>query len=385
MKTLQTFNTASLWQKSETFARLCKPIEKIEYEELVARGDRPLQMEWEDQLKILMYFHLKGHESGRELLQELEEDEWAKAAIAPKNGIKKSSFFEALNHRGLKQMEAIFLGLSQRTVAGLPTEYSELGKLVAIDASLLDVVFSMQWADYRRTEKKAKIQLAFDINRNIPRRFVITDGKADDKIYVNRLLEPGETGIMDRFYQKHSDFDLWQQEGISFVCRIRANTTKTILQNNFIRSGSPIFFDALVLLGNPYINQTQQPVRLIGYRIGGSVFWIATNRFDLTPEKIALIYKLRWDIENFFSWWKTSMDSYCPILARSPYGFSLQIFSSLVFYLLLALYCLFVLGVPVSVSAFRSLRTKITNESRHFIASVSPNLSPPVTRCSWLL
>jgi len=39
---------------------------------------------------------------------------------------------------------------------------------------------------------------------------------------------------------------------------------------------------------------------LIGYRIGGAEYWVATNRFDLAAEDLALIYKLLWEIENFF-------------------------------------------------------------------------------------
>lgn len=35
---------------------------------LEARGNRPLQMTFEDQLKILTYFHLEEHSSGRHLL-----------------------------------------------------------------------------------------------------------------------------------------------------------------------------------------------------------------------------------------------------------------------------------------------------------------------------
>lgn len=67
---------------------------------LKARGNRPLQMEFEDQLNALIYFHLEEHTSGRHLLQVLEEDDFARLEVAPEAGIKKSSFFEAINSRG---------------------------------------------------------------------------------------------------------------------------------------------------------------------------------------------------------------------------------------------------------------------------------------------
>src|SRR4030066_2215957 len=66
---------------------------------LKARGNRPLQMEFEDQLNALIYFHLEEHTSGRHLLQALEEDDFARGAVAPEAGIKKSSFFERSEER----------------------------------------------------------------------------------------------------------------------------------------------------------------------------------------------------------------------------------------------------------------------------------------------
>ena len=65
------------------------------------RGDKPLKMTFEDQLKELIFFHLEEHTSARHLLQVLEEDDFALRVIAPEEGIKKSSFVDAVNTRGL--------------------------------------------------------------------------------------------------------------------------------------------------------------------------------------------------------------------------------------------------------------------------------------------
>jgi hypothetical protein len=45
---------------------------------------------------------LEDFSSGRELLQSLEQDNFAKECVAPPKGIKKSAFFEAINSRGLE-------------------------------------------------------------------------------------------------------------------------------------------------------------------------------------------------------------------------------------------------------------------------------------------
>jgi hypothetical protein len=53
---------------------------------LEARGNRPLQMTFEDQLKALVFFHLQEHKSAQHLLQVLEEDDFARNKIAPEEG-----------------------------------------------------------------------------------------------------------------------------------------------------------------------------------------------------------------------------------------------------------------------------------------------------------
>jgi len=52
-----------------------------------------------------------------------------------------------------------------------------------------------------------------------------------------------------------------------------------------------VFYDAKALLGQPGINQTKKLPRLVGYKIGEILYWVATDRFDLTAEQVAQIYK----------------------------------------------------------------------------------------------
>lgn len=134
---------------------------------LQSRGDRPLKMEIEDQLKALIFYHLEEHSSGRHLLQVLKEDGFAREHIAPRDGIEKSSFFEAVNNRGLEQLQFVYNGLCSEASKVLPDRYHHFRNLTAIDGSLIDAVLSMAWADYRKHSKKAKTHLGFDINRGV--------------------------------------------------------------------------------------------------------------------------------------------------------------------------------------------------------------------------
>jgi hypothetical protein len=164
--------------------------------------------------------------------------------------------------------------------------------------------------------KQAKVHVGFDINRGILSKIFLTGGKEGERPFVNMNLSPGQTGVMDRGYQCHKSSDRWQAEGIHFVCRIKANTKKTCIQMNPIPADSIVFYDAIVLLGTPQVHQTHKELRVVGYRVDDVEYWVATDRRDLSAEQVPLVYKLRWQIEKFFAWWKCHLKVY-HLIART--------------------------------------------------------------------
>jgi hypothetical protein len=359
-----TFRPSKNCQAVE-FQQFFKPVHDamIDMPKLQSQGNRPLQMTFEDHLKALVYFHLEEHHSAQHLLQVLEQDDFARNQIAPKDGIKKSSFSEATNCRGLEQFSYIFENLQAQATQLLPKKHPELGTLIGIDGSLIDATLSMNWADYRKNSKKAKVHVGFDLNRAIPRKVFLTDGNGAERPFVGDILSDDQTGVTDRGYQCHQRFDQWQADNKKFICRIKAGTQKAIIEKKEIATDSIVFFDAIVLLGTADVNQTEKPLRLVGYEVDKVKYWIATSRYDLSAEQIATAYKLRWDIENFFAWWKRHLKVY-HLIARSEHGLMVQILAGLITYLLLAIYCHQKYNEKVSIKRVRQLRILIQNQLR---------------------
>ena len=360
----RTFNP---WERpsSVSFFEFLQPVLDAmkDMPELQSKGNRPLKMSFEEHLRALIFFHLEEHTSAQHLLQTLKEDDFARESIAPENGIEKSSFSEATNSRGLEQFMHVFQQLQVQASKFLPKAHEELGDLIGIDGSLIDGTLSMLWADYRKGSKKAKVHVGFDLNRSIPRKVHLTDGNKAERPFVSQILSEDQTGVLDRGYQCHGLFDQWQHDDRLFICRIKASTKKTIISQNPVPADSIVFFDAMVLLGTPGVNQSKTPLRLVGYEIDGVKYWIATNRYDLSAEQIAQAYKLRWNIENFFAWWKRHLKVY-HLIARSPHGLMVQILAGLITYLLLAIHCHSHFQEKVSIRRVRQLRTQIENELR---------------------
>src|SRR5476651_1554788 len=122
---MRAFNRLKRRRKPWAFRTMLVPLRKmLKFDKpLESRGYRPLQMTFDDQLKALIFFHLEEFTSGSELLQALEQNDFAKECVAPPKGIKKSAFFEAINNRGLEQLGEVFTHLVKQAGAVLPAEY----------------------------------------------------------------------------------------------------------------------------------------------------------------------------------------------------------------------------------------------------------------------
>lgn len=107
----------------------------------IKKGDHTLKMTFEDQINAL-------HKSARHLVQDRKKNIFAEESIAPDRGISRSSFSDAVNHRGLERLQFIFEDLYIQAAGCLPKEHAELGELVSIDGSLINAVLSMNWANY---------------------------------------------------------------------------------------------------------------------------------------------------------------------------------------------------------------------------------------------
>ena len=357
---------------SPTFSMLIAPLERIltEITPLESTSNRCITFTFDYQLKSLIYYHTEEFTSAQALLEEMQnEDSFAHHNLVPEAGLGESTFYEANANRGLTQMLEVFGKLVKKVSKPLGVAHAQLGDLVAMDGSLIDATLSMIWADYRDTKNKAKVHLGFDLNRSIPRKLYLTEGKGAERPFVSCILESGQTGVMDRGYQDHSRFDEWIDEEKHFVVRLKNNTKWEVLEKLPFNKNSKVFFFAKVQLDDES-HRMKYPVYLVGFRVGKKIFWVATDRADLTAAEIAFIYSLRWEIEKFFAWWKRHLKVY-HLISRDRHGMLLQLLAGLITYLLLVLYCYQFYGEKPSIRRLRELRRRIRKETGYVIYLVN--------------
>ena len=349
---------------SPTFSELLAPLEgQLAYLPLLESGsNRPLTYTFDYQVRGLVYYHIETFSSALDLLEAAESDAFVNHLLVPESGLGQSTFYEANANRGSDQMIALFNRLYKKACKYAPVAYDDLGSLVAIDGSLIEACLSMTWADYRSCSRKAKMHLGFDLNRGLPRTMHLTDGKGAERPFVSAFLEEGETAVTDRGYQDHQRFDQWIEEKKHFAARLRANTQWEVIETLPFEKGTSMFFFAKVLLGDQAHRMTN-PVYLVGFKAQGKVYYIATDRDDLTASQIAFIFSLRWAIETFFAWWKRHLKVY-HLISRNQHGVLLQLLAGLITYLLLVIYFHRRYNKAPSLRLLRQLRWDIRHETQ---------------------
>lgn len=105
-----------------------------------SRGNKPFKTTFENLLDALIWFHLQEHVSGRHLVQSLQEDTFARDHIAPKEGMAKSTFFEAITERGVEPFQMVFDALQQEACSMLPRQYTDHDSGKTLLANIQDEV-----------------------------------------------------------------------------------------------------------------------------------------------------------------------------------------------------------------------------------------------------
>jgi len=253
------------------------------------------------------------------------------------------------------------------------------GMLKALDSTTVSLCISLfPWAEYRDKTAAVKIHTLYDILLGCPESIVMTEGIIHDKEKMkNFVKEPGITYLFDRAYLDYKEFDRYCMEGIFFVSRLKKNAIMKVMNENAVLKGESVLSDKEVILGGQS-TQMQHPIRAIQVidSSNGELFYIITNRFDLTAEEIAQIYRLRWTIETFFKWIKQHLK------IKKFFGTSFnavlnQVYSALTLYCLLLLMHILVGTKHNFLKTVRLIAKGPWNTLLQFQEDLSPKRPPP--------
>lgn len=231
------------------------------------------------------------------------------------------------------------------------------GILTAVDGTLINALPKMTWALWKKDQAAIKAHAQFDIQKHVPVKITITEGNGDERQVLADNLEAGRIYVKDRGYASLSLFQQILNNHSSFVCRVKDNSVCQCLEEFKLTTdavAAGIVFDKKVRLGSNEKTQKQLsvPVRLISikctphikrYKIGrggpqqGETLLIATDRFDLDADVVALIFKHRWAVEIFFRFFKHVLG--CRhLLSYDQNGIELQTYAAIIACMLISLW-----------------------------------------------
>ena len=290
------------------------------------------------QLNTLLYAHL----TERTGLRSIEASLLAEEKLQEYTGTISFSQLSRVNRERDPELfkavfDEVFSELSRHNgLAKIPLNY---GILKVLDSTAVRLCLRLiPWAKYSDSTGAVKIHTLYDVIIGCPDKIILTDALMHDKKKMSEfVIEPGVTYLFDRAYIDYKEFDKYCIDGIFFVSRLKKDAVFKTLNVNPVKETSSVLSDKTVILGG-YGNRMENPLRLVQVKdtSNGELFYIVTNRFDLTADEISDIYRLRWSIETFFKWIKQHL-IIKKFYGTSPNAILTQIYCALILYCLLKL------------------------------------------------
>lgn len=237
--------------------------------------------------------------------------------------------------------------------------------LTAVDGTLINTLSRIVAATCGRSRSTGQPQAAwrlhtqFEVERYVPTRMDVTGGSGkganDERSVLAANLQPDRCYIMDRGYSKFALFNFIHAIGSSYVCRVRDNSSYTVVEERPLTDAAReagVVQDLIVEMGQSRrgTDRPDHTLRLVIVRTtphkghgeerghdSDGFLRILTNLTDVPADVIAVIYSYRWTIEVFFRFFKHILG--CRhLLSTHPRGVEIQAYCAIIACLLIMLW-----------------------------------------------
>lgn len=185
-------------------------------------------------------------------------------------------------------------------------------KLYSIDASLIDLSLAIfPWSKFALGKGAMKLHMGIDHDGLIPAFAVVTESRIMEAAVARRFTLPkGSIVVLDRGYSEFALLKTYDDAGVFFVTRRRANTLYEVASEREIGTGDGVAADRIVRFTGQSATKCALPkLRLVTFACPdtGKRYEFLTNIRHLAASTIAAIYKSRWQIELFFKFLKQNL------------------------------------------------------------------------------
>jgi predicted RNA-binding protein with RPS1 domain len=151
-----------------------------------------------------------------------------------------------------------------------------------------------------------KVHTVINVDETVPKMIWFSHGSTHDHVLLKKLLYDSNTiYVFDKGYNDYKAFRDFTQAKTGFVTRIKDNAVYSVSEVNEIEDNihSGVLEDVIIdLTVKDKTENSVLKLRKVKFydRNLKRTFEFLTNMFEMRPDLIAAIYKLRWQIELLF-------------------------------------------------------------------------------------
>lgn len=286
---------------------------------------------------ILMGFQLTKGSSLREIVASLGLGSKIKHLLGIKRDFKRSTLSDANNNQQrLEFFQEAFAAVFKKLSPHIGGRHKVFAKVKAIDGTLFKCVASMIWAEYRETAKACKGHLLWNLRHGLPEKIELTDGNYSERAVLRKIIKKGFTYLFDRGYNSYKLFMEFEERGAYFVTRLLKNAVYEIITHRHVSEADRL--DGVMSDQTILFPEEELVLRLVTYKAeDGHIYRFLTNRFDLQASTVAMLYRKRWEIEEFFRFLKRFLNN-TKFIGRSREAVLIQLYSAMITFILLMFY-----------------------------------------------